>query len=361
MSVRRFEWLSEPLPVEVRASLARLARLDDAAHIAVMPDVHLAHDVCIGTVFASRKRLYPRAIGSDIGCGVATVHLEGVAASALDAPIRERILTEIARAAPILRHRDRMALPATLDPAALSRPALRRQARRDGAVQLGTVGRGNHFLELQTDDEDGLWLMAHTGSRGLGRAVQEAWDWAPVEADSEAGRAYLGDLEWAEAWAAANRRLLLEASVRVLASITGARPDPDSVVDCSHNHVRAMDLHEARVWVHRKGAISARAGEPGLIPGSMGTASFHVVGRGHPDSLASSSHGAGRVMSRVDARNRIAPQEVRRQLEGVTYRSRPDLAEEAPGAYRSITAVMRAQKTLTRIVRRVRPLVVHKR
>lgn len=361
MSAPIHEWVAAPLTEDVRRSLERLSRLDDAAHIAVMPDVHLAHDVCIGTVLASRRRLYPVAIGSDIGCGVSTVRVQGPRGSDLDETQRQQILAGLVHSAPIHRQPRPVPLPEHLPAEALSTPALRRAARHLGTVQLGTLGRGNHFLEIQVDDADQIWIMVHTGSRGIGRAIQEVREWEPVDAASPAGARYLADLDWAEAWAAESRRRLLAASVRVLHRTVGAQPVPESAVDCSHNHVRTIERDAQTWWVHRKGAISAADGEVGLIPGSMGTETFHVVGRGHPDSLQSSSHGAGRVLSRTEARNRIGSGDLRRQLHGVTYRDRPDLAEEAPSAYRDIGAVMRAQKPLTQVVRRVRPLIVHKR
>lgn len=357
MSAPIHRWLAEPMPTDVMAALERLAALDDAVHIAVMPDVHLAHEVCIGTVLATARTLVPHAIGSDVGCGVATLRIDGVTVDQLPGV---DVLEALERHVPIHRHASRQPWPNGLAGDDLPE-GLARAARRDGSVQLGTVGRGNHFVEVQGDDHGGVWIMAHSGSRAMGRAIQDHHGWTPVEADHAEGLAYLSRLSWAERYAAHNRQHLLLSAVRAVRdACPGVRPDPDTYLDCAHNNVR-LEHHQGRdLWVHRKGALSAREGERGLIPGSMGTPSFHVEGRGHAPSLCSSSHGAGRAMSRTEARSTLRDRDVRRQLRGVTYRDGRTLREESPGAYRDIGAVMRAQRDLTRVVRRVRPVVVHK-
>jgi tRNA-splicing ligase RtcB len=183
-----------------------------------------------------------------------------------------------------------------------------------------------------------------------------------LDADTEAGRAYLADMTWALAYADANRRALVDAALEAVAHALGAAPDPDSGITCHHNHVR-RERHGGRdLWVHRKGAMPAADGEPGVVPGSMGTPSYHVVGRGHPDALASSAHGAGRALSRTDARRSISRAELVRQLGGVAFDHRrvDALRDEAPGAYKDIDRVMRAQRGLVRIVRRLRPLLSYK-
>jgi len=358
MTIHR--WTHAPIGADVEVALARLAALDDVAHIAVMPDVHLAHDVCIGTVVATRRWLLPQAIGGDVGCGVATMRVAGEAAA-----VRahgDHILSALASAVPIHRHRRRGSPP---DADGLPAP-LARLARREGSVQLGTIGRGNHFLELQADDQGRLWIMVHTGSRAMGPAIQahhralarNEGRFEVLDADTDAGRAYLRDLAWAERWATESRQRALAATAHVLHDVLGFLPEPDTLVDCHHNHVQRID----GLWVHRKGAISARRGEQGLIPGSMGDPTFHVEGRGLADALWSSSHGAGRQMSRTEARQRISAADLRRRMQGVCFDDAraARLTEEAPGAYKDIGAVMRAQRDLTRVVRRVTPVLCHK-
>ncbi|MBX2796309.1 MAG: RtcB family protein, partial [Myxococcales bacterium] len=206
--------------------------------------------------------------------------------------------------------------------------------------------------------------MAHSGSRAMGPAIQRhhtpSGTLATLPADGPGASSYLADLDWALDYAAANRQALLIAAARVLREVVGALPEPDTYVDCAHNFVRREEHAGRSLWVHRKGAIAAAEGQPGLIPGSMGTATYHVLGRGHPDALGSSSHGAGRRMSRTEARQRIGARQLKDQLRHVHARHRRDLVEEAPAAYRDIDAVMRAQRDLTRIVRRLRPVISHK-
>lgn len=253
----------------------------------------------------------------------------------------------------------------------MSAATLTNAARHEGRAQLGTLGSGNHFIEVQQDAEGALWLMLHSGSRGMGRAIREHHQRLAVktevglhaiEADSPAGRAYLADMEWAIRFADENRLRMTRAVIEVLSDVLGVRAVEDSTFSCHHNHVRREHHHGEMWWVHRKGAIPAAMGEVGIIPGSMGSSSFHVEGRGHPEAIASSSRGAGRAMSRSEARRRISVHDVERQLSGVWFDHRRvrDFRDEAPGAYKDIGKVMRAQRDLTRIVRKLRPVLCYK-
>ena len=275
--------------------------------------------------------------------------------------------------APALRHPgavDGHALPDGLA-GPLSSPGLESLRRRTAGAQLGTLGRGNHFVELQADEDGRLWLMVHSGSRGLGPAIRDHHTAVATRlrgglrglaADTPEASAYLGDMQWALDYAELSRTRLLERACEVLAACLGVRPGNEASINCHHNFVR-RELHAGQwLWVHRKGAISAREGEPGVIPGSMGAPSYHVLGRGHPQSLCSSSHGAGRCMARGEARRRIGAQELLAQLRGVWFdhRDAEALLDEAPAAYKDIGAVMRAQRELTRVVRRLRPVLSFK-
>jgi tRNA-splicing ligase RtcB len=325
-----------------------------------MPDVHLAEDVCVGAVVATRATLYPAAVGGDIGCGMHAVGFD-VAASALDARAAAHVLAGLYAQVPRDRHPRRDLGAPFGGAAALSSPALARLAERDAALQLGTLGSGNHFVELQADDEDRLWLMVHSGSRGLGPAIRAHHSrgrpgLVGLCADAEEGRAYLADVAYALAWAEENRARIVAAACAIVADVLGGRAT--DAIRCHHNHVR----REHGLWVHRKGAIPAAEGEPGVIPGSMGTPSYHTVGRGHPDALASSSHGAGRSRSRTAARKAISVRTLERELRGVfwDHRMAEALRDEAPSAYKDIGQVMRAQHELTRVVRRLRPVLAYK-
>lgn len=375
MTIPQHRFLAGPLPQAVEDALSRLAAAPGVRALAVMPDVHLAEDVCIGTVVATDGRIYPAAVGGDIGCGVLALRTDARAESLHDAAKAARVLAGFYDRIPRDRHREANlpAWPEALDPAGRppAAPPLASLARHDGRAQLGTLGSGNHFLELQRDDDDGLWVMLHSGSRGMGPAIRASYQrrgepsaggLVSLADDSSAGRDYLHDMAWAIEYARASRALMLRAALDVLEDVLGAAPVPSTLVECDHNHVRRERHGSEERWVHRKGAIPAGLDVPGLIPGSMGSPSYHVAGRGSPDGLASSSHGAGRLMSRSEARRRISARDVARQLEGVWWDHRKAAAfrEESPAAYKDIGEVMRAQHALTRIVRRVTPVLCYK-
>jgi tRNA-splicing ligase RtcB len=381
MSATIRKWLAEPLPRDVAAALERLARCADVRHVAVMPDVHLSQDVCVGTVVATANLLYPSAVGGDIGCGMAAVAFDAEADEVLrDDSCAARLLAELYRRVPANRQAVARELPAGLAERVLSDPRLEAIKRRDGRVQLGTLGRGNHFLEFQADEAGRLWVMLHTGSRGVGQAIRdhhlavaaarpasgpakrESMALVEIAADTPEGEAYLADMAWAEDYARANREAILEAVVDVVRELFRVEAVAASRMDCHHNFVRReVHLGEA-LWVHRKGAVPAAVGEAGIIPGSMGSASFHVRGRGCEEALCSSSHGAGRTMSRDAARRCIPVRELERQMRGVWFDRRRAalLRDEAPGAYKDVHAVMRAQRELTKVVRRLRPVLSYK-
>jgi tRNA-splicing ligase RtcB len=368
-------WLSEPLPKDVAQSIGSIAEIDDVAHIAVMPDAHLAKEVCVGLAVATRSLLIPAAVGNDIGCGMAAIRFQGEAEPLGDEHTASCVFGEIRRRVPIMRHsRNTMPdeLPRELLDHSLSDTSLERLKPRDGRVQLGTLGRGNHFVELQRDDDGLLWLMLHSGSRGMGQAISarhlrrnarhDSNRLCCIEADSAAGQAYLHDLAWAIRYAEFNRLAMIQAVAHAIADVLGYAMESVSLIHSQHNHVRRESHFGEQFWVHRKGALSAQANEPGVIPGSMGTASFHVIGRGHVESLCSSSHGAGRAMSRTEAVQAIGSKQLQRELRHVWFDSRltDRLRDEAPSAYKDIYAVMRAQRELTRIVRELHPLLSYK-
>jgi tRNA-splicing ligase RtcB len=366
------QWTAAPPPHDVKAALERLRHADDVAHIAVMPDVHLAEEVCVGCVVATRTTLIPAAVGGDIGCGMAAIGLDADAEIIKSDPhAAAAVLTGLASAVPAVSFPERRPLPDDLADRPLSDPTLEAHKRRIAGMQLGTLGRGNHFLELQADDEDRLWLMVHSGSRGLGQAIRDHHD-ARAErlggglrgllADSPEGAAYLADMQWALDYAARNRELLRERAAEVLWTCLKVQVIATTAFACHHNFVRHETHAGAPLWVHRKGAISAQEGESGVIPGSMGAPSYHVRGRGCAAALCSSSHGAGRQMSRMEARKKISREALLAQMHGVWFdhRAAEALRDEAPGAYKDIGAVMRAQRPLTRVVRTLRPLLCFK-
>ncbi len=370
------KWLAEPLPKEVAQSIDRIAAADDVHHVAVMPDVHLSGDVCVGLAVATERLIYPAAVGGDIGCGMAAIATDADANLLSSQQTALAILDGLRCCVPSMRHSRRTmpaALPPVLRDSPLSDLRLDKMASRDGRVQFGTLGRGNHFLELQADQHDRLWIMLHSGSRAMGQAItahhvakaeqqsqRRKLSW--LESQTPAGEAYLADVSWAECYAEQSRLAMLRATEGLLEELLGIRLLWDSLIHANHNHVRRETRFGRRLLVHRKGALPAAEGRAGVIPGSMGSASFHVTGRGCEQSLCSSSHGAGRAMSRSEASQKIAPRQLAREMKGVWFNQRQSrqLCDEAPSAYKDVHAVMRAQRELTRIERELRPLLSYK-
>jgi tRNA-splicing ligase RtcB len=369
-------WLTQPLSPDVARALERLRRAEDVHHVAVMPDVHLASEVCVGVAMATTRLIYPAAVGSDIGCGMAAIRFQADARLLSDERAAGRLLAAMYRPIPSLKQRREAVLqrlPSCLHDIALSDARLEKLKHRDGRYQFGTLGRGNHFVELQADDEDRLWLMVHSGSRGMGQAITahhvkrphgcETRDkFISFDAESPDGQAYLADVAWAITYAEQNRLAIVSAVEHLLGELFQVQVSPETLIHANHNHVRREAHYGRDFWVHRKGALRAAAGDPGVIPGSMGSASFHVIGRGEVESLCSSSHGAGRALRRGEASKKISVRRLEQDMRGVWFdhRHAPQLRDEAPAAYKDIHAVMRAQRELTRIERQLRPLLSYK-
>ncbi len=366
-------WLTAPLGHEVAEALGSLQRAPDIRQIAVMPDVHLANDICVGVVLATSRLIYPQAVGGDIGCGMLAVATSSTAERLRDPKAAGHILAGLAKAIPS-RRRNRqavIALPQDLDSVELSNARLESIRRTEGALEFATLGSGNHFLELQADEEDLLWLMIHSGSRALGQAIRDHHlagaqivdgRFRALEADSERGAAYLHDLDWARRYAAASRRAMATEAERVIQDAIGARLLWATFITTDHNHV-ALEQHGAsKLWVHRKGAMALQAGELGVMPGSMGTLSFHVEGRGCEEALNSSAHGAGRAMSRSEAARKVSRAELQRQMKGIWFdwRLADAIRDEAPSAYKDIRAVLKEQHDLVKVRRTLRPLLNYK-
>lgn len=360
----------ERWPDDVADAIKTTRRLKDARHVAVMPDVHLATGFCVGTVLATSRLIYPTAVGGDIGCGMLAVAFDADA-DAIDERAAARLLDALRKLVPANRHADGQ-LSGYTRRARMSSPRLDRILQRDGRVQLGTLGRGNHFLELQRDIADGrLWLMVHTGSRGLGQAISQAHLQSPsgtshgkpyLDAGSNAGRAYLHDLRLARAYARLNRRRLAQATAHALHTLLGISTDPATALHTDHNHVQVEHIAGQRLWVHRKGAAPAHTGRATVVPGSMASPSFHVVGRGDDAALCSCAHGAGRRQDRNTARRTTSTQALRQQLTGVWFdqRTAGRLTDEAPSAYKDIRRVMKQQRRQVRILRELRPVLSYK-
>lgn len=250
--------------------------------------------------------------------------------------------------------------------------AILKKFEREGRYQLGTIGRGNHFLELQRCvDSDELWVTIHTGSRCMGPAIRDYFNSIAtgkskglfyLVAESETGKLYMAEHSWARKYANFNRQLIFTRFARMLKGIIDIDPDIKRAVHGDHNHVESILLKGKAMLVHRKGANSARKGELAIIPGSMGSATFHCKGKGNPESLYSSSHGAGRCMSRQRASKTVTRANLAQQLQGVFYQPEKlsRLTQESPSAYKNIATVMKQQKKLVATVRRLEPVLNYK-
>lgn len=366
-------WLAEPMDANVSEAIERLRRAPDVQRVAVMPDVHLSADVCIGVAIATSSLVYPQAVGGDIGCGMLAVATD-VDHTALDNPrAAGQVLSELSRAVPARRRnrRDIVSQPYDLAGITLSHINIESIRRKDGALEFATLGSGNHFIEIQADEDGRLWLMVHSGSRALGQAIRHHHlsraksvgnSLRALDVKSDLGADYLHDASYARRYAEASRRAIAEALGGVLARTLGAHICWETIITTDHNHV-SLESHGGHdFWVHRKGAMSAQLGELGVLPGSMGSPSFHVEGCGEEAALCSSAHGAGRALSRTAARNKISERELRRQMTGIWYdfRLTERLRDEAPSVYKDIRAVLRAQRELVKVIRILRPVLNYK-
>ncbi len=366
-------WLAAPMKHDVSEAIERLGRAPDVQQIAVMPDVHLATDVCVGVVVATSRLIYPQAVGGDIGCGMLAVGFDVEATALHDPGTAGRVLAGLVHAVPPRRRnrREAIAAPSEVTNATLSHASLEAVRRNEGLIEFATLGSGNHFVEFQSDEDGRLWLMVHSGSRGIGPAIRDyhmaqgedvGGGLRALDATSDQGVRYLDDAAWARRFADASRRAMAKEVGTVLENTLSARLCWETVITTDHNHV-SLEHHGGReLWVHRKGAMPAGLGQAGVLPGSMGSASFHVEGRGHEAALCSSAHGAGRALSRTAARAKVTGREFRRQMDGVWYdfRLTEKLRDEAPAAYKDIKTVLRAQRDLVKVTRVLRPVLNYK-
>ena len=262
-------------------------------------------------------------------------------------------------------------MPDDLTRVTFSDPRLDGVWREVSALEFATVGGGNHFVELQVDEDGRLWLMVHSGSRAVGPAVRDhhmaqatpvGGGLKSLAAEQGSGTAYLSDARWAQRFASANRQQIALLVEDVVAQAAGGYLQWGDAITTDHNHVE-LEIHGTqRLWVHRKGAMPAHPNQPGVLPGSMGSLSYHVIGRGCSDALCSSAHGAGRLLSRTEARKSVTERDLRRQMGDVWYdfRQANRLRDEAPSVYKDIRAVVRAEHDLVKVVRVLRPVLNYK-
>ena len=373
------------VPVEdgARAQLANVAKMPFVhSHVAVMPDVHVGIGATVGSVVATKGAIIPAAVGVDLGCGMMAVETTLRAENLPDslAVLRRRIEQAVPHG--VVTDRDYAFKGCWRDPpgavttrwAAMAERHARIVAKRPAIstrkpqAQLGTLGGGNHFIELCLDTTGAVWVMLHSGSRGAGNRIGQVYielaredmrrhfinlpdrDLAYLVEGTGHFDDYVEAMSWAQDYAAENRRAMMESVLAVMRELLPRFGTRGVAVNCHHNYVARETHFGADVWVTRKGAVRAGEGELGIIPGSMGARSFIVRGRGSVESFASCSHGAGRRMSRTEARKRFTVTDHKAATEGVECRKDGGVIDETPAAYKDIDAVMAAQGDLVEIV-----------
>ena len=359
--------------------------------VAAMPDVHTGIGATVGSVIPTRRAIVPAAVGVDIGCGMVAAQTTLRATDLPDDLAGIRAAIEAAVPHGRTNHGgpgdvgawdeppdDAQAAWATLRPEyeriVAKYPKLNRGS---DLTHLGTLGTGNHFIEVCLDEADRVWVMLHSGSRGVGNRIgsffielarrdMEQWfihlpdkDLAYFPEGTEHFDDYWHAVQWAQEYARTNRALMLEQVLGALRQTPGLPPfqADELVVQCHHNYVARENHYGANVFVTRKGAVRAREDDLGIIPGSMGARSYIVRGKGDPESFASCSHGAGRAMSRAEARRRFTLDDHAQATAGVECRKDDGVLDETPGAYKPIDAVMAAQADLVEVVHTLRQVV----
>lgn len=358
--------------------------------VAIMPDVHSGRGATIGSVIPTEKAIIPAAVGVDLGCGMMAAK---TSLNANDLPDSlGHVRAAIEQAVPHGRsdnggRNDRGAwgkIPKRVAKAwsgleaefALISAKHAKVAKANHVNHLGTLGTGNHFIELCLDENQDVWIMLHSGSRGIGNRIgsyfielakqdMRTWhinlpdkDLAYFPEGTEHFSDYVQAVNWAQGFAMLNREVMMANVVDTLNNVLPVAFDAQvQAVNCHHNYVQRESHYGKNVWVTRKGAVRAREGEMGIIPGSMGARSYIVCGKGNAESFCSCSHGAGRVMSRTEARRRFSVEDHVAATKGVECRKDMDVIDETPAAYKDIDAVMDAQRDLVEVVHTLRQVV----
>jgi tRNA-splicing ligase RtcB len=348
-------------------------------HLALMPDAHLGKGATVGSVIPTLGAIIPAAVGVDIGCGMIavktqfkTADLKGKTLSALRHSIERSIPLSAGNA------NRRLTETAKVRVAELESVAPRNYdniTKGDWRLQLGSLGSGNHFIEVSLDEQDNVWLFLHSGSRGIGnqlatRHIREAQQYTAknhitvpdrdlaylVEGTPEFD-AYIADLIWAQKFALANREEMMDRVIKDFQHWYGEPIQELERINCHHNFTQRENHFGKDVWLSRKGAILASEGTLGLVPGSMGTASYVVVGKGNKLALNSSPHGAGRNYSRSAARKKFSQEQLRAAMKGIEYRDTDAFIDEIPQAYKDIDIVMRDAADLVEVQHTLRQIL----
>lgn len=368
-------------------------------HLALMPDAHLGKGATVGSVIPTDRAIIPAAVGVDIGCGMVAVRTQWTADDVRAAGPLSALREDIEARIPVSAGKYNHALTDSADSRSAELSGLYAKLKDeynfqwgDGsdyldhsstpsryagnwALQLGTLGSGNHFIEITVDEEGRVWAFLHSGSRGIGNKIaqhhikvaaeqcERHWIQLPdrdlaylVEGTPEFDH-YIFELRWAQEFARLNREEMMDRTLAALAEHMGAPAERSESVNCHHNFTQKENHFGRNLWISRKGAISAREGELGLIPGSMGTASYVVRGLGNAMSFCSSPHGAGRNYSRAKARKTFTIDDLRTAMVGIEYRDTDAFIDETPQAYKDIDQVMEDASDLVEVVHQFHQIV----
>ncbi|MCU4481591.1 RtcB family protein [Acinetobacter ursingii] len=359
--------------------LTKMAQLQFIhSHIAVMPDVHVGKGATVGSVIPTKHAIIPAAVGVDIGCGMNAIRLNLKSSQLPDnlSSLRHAIERKVPVGFDL--HKQVKAKASTLtpldkrlQPIISKHPGLVRMLRKFDMTwqkQLGTLGGGNHFIELCLDENQDVWIMLHSGSRGLGNVIGTYFiELAKKEAQHRFGHVpdkdlsyfaegstsfddYVEAVEWAQAYAYENRREMMRLILEAIRPLLPSFQLTKEAINCHHNYVSQEQHDGENLLITRKGAIRAGKDELGIIPGSMGARSYIVRGKGHPDSFCSCSHGAGRKMSRNKAKHLFNQQDLIQQTQGIECRKDAGVIDEIPAAYKDIDQVMAHQSDLIEVV-----------
>ncbi len=371
-------WANHAFSIEEQSMLRNVSRLPCLfKHVALMPDAHLGKGSMVGSVVATKEAVIPATVGVDIGCGMMAVKTP-FKSGILDGKLKE-LRSKIEEAIPTGFSQYRESVDESSDWEGWNDFNELHSGVRDrkakAMLQLGTLGGGNHFIEVCLDTENFVWLMLHSGSRNIGKeladrhisAAKSLWrlselpdpDLAYFISGTPEFKAYWKDLEWAQRYAMKNREIMMARLLKVFNKLFNHRQQfkPELAVNCHHNYVALEQHYGEQVFVTRKGAINAAPGAYGIIPGSMGAKSFIVKGRGLPESFNSCSHGAGRKLSRGAAKRSFTKEDLERQTGGVECRKDMGVLDEIPGAYKSIETVMKNQEDLVEVVAEIKQVV----